>query len=135
MARRTEQGGLICAMAVASFLMWTAVPAMWLWIGGRFSSVSRSDMSSMVIVLTGIPATMILIGLGLGRLERRYLERFGGEGATRVVGARWLRSLRGSDEPEAVTVLDKIMVVNVALAVATVSIWFFFFSGGSQAPR
>lgn len=135
MGRRVEQVSLILVMVVSSVLMWTAVPAAWLWIAGRFSRVSESDMTSIAIVLTGIPATMVLIGLGLGRVERRYLDRFGSDRSTRVVGARWLASLRGSSEPEAVTALDKIMVVNVMLAVTTGMIWFFFFSGGSQRPH
>lgn len=132
MRGRVEQTGLILVMVVASLLTWTAVPAAWLWFASRFSSVSESDMTSIVLVVTGIPATMVLVGLGLGRVERRYTERFGTHQSRTVAGARWLRSMRGSDEPEQVTALDKIMIVNVALALMSATIWFFFFSGGSQ---
>lgn len=135
MLRRLEQRGLILVMVVASVLMWTAVPAAWLWIASRFSSVSRSDMTSIVLVLTGIPATMVMVGLGLGHVERRYLERFGNTRSSRVIGARWLHSLRGGNEAEPATALDKIMIVNVVLALTTATIWFFFFSGGSQRPH
>ncbi|MDO9356942.1 MAG: hypothetical protein Q7T55_24810 [Solirubrobacteraceae bacterium] len=135
MLSRIEKLALISAMVLGGLLMWTAVPAAWLWIAGRYSRVSQSEMSSLVMLNVGIPATMYAVGLGLGRLERRYASRFDVETGPRVVGARWLHSLRGDTPDDPPTVLDKILIVNVALAILTVTIWFVLFSHGSQAPH
>ncbi|MEH3052863.1 MAG: hypothetical protein PGN13_02505 [Patulibacter minatonensis] len=134
MPRRLEQAGIVLVLVVGAVLMWTAVPALWLWLAGRFSRVSQSDMSSLAIVIVGMPSTMIAVGAALGRLDRRYMVRFGPTD-THVVGARWMRSLRGGHEDEPVTLFDKIMIVNIALALLTLATWFVLFSHGSQAPR
>lgn len=134
-SQRIEKPALILAMSLGVLLMWTAVPAVWMWIAGRYSRVSQSDMSSFVLLYIGIPATMCVLGKGLGRLEGRYAERFGVEAGPRVVGARWLRSLRDDAEDAPPTVLDKILIVNVALALVVFAVWFVLFSGGDQAPR
>lgn len=129
-----ERVVLLAAMVVGSFLMWTAVPAAWLWIAGRFSRVSQSDMTSIVIVMTGIPATMVFVARGLGRLDARYTKRFGPETESRIVRTRWLQSLRGETEHDPITILDKIVVVNVLLALIAAATWFVLFSGGALAP-
>lgn len=135
MSRRIEKPALILAMSVGGLLMWTAVPAVWLWIAGRYSRVSQSDMSSFALLFAGIPATMFAIGLGLGRLERRYEDRFDVRTGPRIVGARWLHSLRGGTEEEPATMLDKILIINVVLALIALTVWMVLFSHGSQAPR
>lgn len=135
MSRRIEKPLLILAMCLGGLLIWTAVPAVWLWIAGRYARVSQSDMSSLALVYAGTPTSMFAVGRGLGRLERRYAERFNPGAGRRVVGAAWLQSLRGGKEDEPATILDKILIVNVALAVIVITVWFALFSHGSQAPH
>jgi hypothetical protein len=135
LTERIEKPALIFAMSLGGLLMWTLVPAVWVWIGGRYARVSQSDMSSFALLFVGIPATMFVVGKGLGRLQRRYADRFDVETGHRTVGARWLHSLRGDSEDEPVTVLDKIMIINVALALIALTAWFVLFSHGSQAPH
>jgi hypothetical protein len=126
---------MIVAMSLGGLLMWTAIPAVWLLIAGRYSRVSQSDMTSFALLFSGIPATMYAAAVGLGRLERRYEDRFETHAGPRFVGARWLQSLRGDAQRERVTVLDKILVVNVVLALIALAVWFALFSHGSQAPH
>lgn len=135
MSRRLEQTVLIAAMSAGCLLMWTAVPAAWIWIAGRYSRVSQSEMSSIAILFVGFPATMVAIGLVLGRLDDRYSRRFGAAPGGHVAGARWLHSLRGGHDDEPATALDKILIINVALALLALLVWFALFSQGSQAPR
>ncbi|MDQ8045127.1 MAG: hypothetical protein REI11_11005, partial [Patulibacter sp.] len=75
------------------------------------------------------------VGMALGRVERRYADRFNAKAGPRVVGARWLHSLRGGSEQEPATILDKILIVNIAMAIVTATVWFALFSHGSQALR
>ncbi len=135
MPRRIEKPALILAMSLGGLLMWTAVPAAWLWFAGRFARVTQSDMSSFALLYIGTSVSMYAVGLGLGRFERRYADRFDVASGPRVVGAAWLHSLRGDTPDEPATVLDKILIINVALALITVTVWFVLFSHGSQAPR
>lgn len=135
MPHRIEKSALVVAMSLGGLLMWTAVPAAWLWIAGRYARVSQSDMSSFALLFVGIPATMLAIGMGLGRLERRYTDRFDVRSGRRIVGARWLHSLRGGRDEEPATMLDKILIVNVGLALITVTVLVALFSHGSQVPR
>lgn len=122
-------------MCLGGLLMWTAVPAAWLWFAGRFARVTESDMSSFAMLYAGTSTSMYAVGVGLGRLEARYAERFDVEAGPRIAGAAWLRSLRGDTPNEPPTVLDKILIVNIAMALLTITVWFVFFSHGSQAPR
>jgi len=133
--RRIEKPALILAMSLGGLLMWTAVPAAWVWVAGRYARVSQNDMASLVLLLIGMPATMVAFGMGLGRLERRYADRFDVKTGPRIVGARWLHSLRGDTQDEPATVLDKILIINVVLALIAFAVWFALFSHGSQAPR
>lgn len=108
--------------------MWLGAPALWLWIAGRNSAVSSTAMGSLVLILIGIPATMIGIGKLLARVDDRYTARFGrGEGLNER--ARWLHGVRGDGQEP--SMLDKIMVGSIAILLILLGIWFVFFSGGS----
>lgn len=135
MSRSLEKPALILAMSLGTLLLWTAVPALWVWIAGRTARVSQSDMSSFALIFIGIPITMVVVGKGLVRLERRYTERYDLDARPRSTRARWLQSLRGDTPDESATMLDKILIINVALALITATIWFALFSGGGQVPR
>lgn len=124
---------LILAMLIGSIVMWTAAPALWLWLAGRYSQVSQSDMNSLLLVLIGIPTTMVLIGKLLSRIDAFYTAQFGTSDDSRIAAARWLHSLRGGSDAEPLTMLDRVLVLSVALALVAGAIWFVFFSHGSQA--
>ncbi|MBO9532174.1 MAG: hypothetical protein J7513_04270 [Solirubrobacteraceae bacterium] len=132
---RFEQIALIAAMFVGSVLMWAGAPAFWLWLAGQFSKVSSSGMNQYLMVIVGIPVSMVIIGKGLARLDHRYTNRFGNPTETHFAAARWLRSARGGGEEEPPSMLDKVLVVAVGMALLAVGIWFVFFSAGSQGPH
>lgn len=129
---RVQQVLLIFTMAIGSVAMWAGAPALWIWIASQSGSVTSTAMSSLLMVLIGIPATMIVIGKGLAKLDHRYTDRYGthhgGRGAT---AARWLHSARGGLEDDPPTMLDKVMIVSVGIALALVGIFFVFFSSGT----
>ncbi len=119
-------------MFLGSIGMWLGAPVLWLWLAGRNSAVSQTAMGSLLLILIGIPITMIAIGKVLSRLDDRYTERFG-RGEAINNRAAWLHGVRGDGEEP--TMLDKIMVVSVAIALLIVGAWFVFFSGGSAAVQ
>jgi hypothetical protein len=87
-----------------------------------------------VLIIIGIPASMVVMGKLLGRLNAlfgRITE------TTPHVNIRlpWLRSMSGEREVHyPFTVLDLVMVVSVAIALVAMGVWFFFFAG-SPLPR
>jgi hypothetical protein len=133
LGQRFHQLALILGMFLGSVAMWAGSPAFWLWLAGRFSKVSQSQMNMLLMVIIGIPVTMVMIGKVLSRLDHRYTHAFGTPQDTNFAAARWLRSVRGGGEFEQPTMLDKVLVVAVAMAFLAVGTWFVFFSHGSQS--
>jgi hypothetical protein len=132
-ARRLEQFSLVVLMFVGSIGMWLGSPVLWIWLAGRTSKISTTAMGSLLMILIGIPVTMYLIGKFLARLDARYTGSFGTTVSSTRSPARWLHSMRGGKTVEQPTMLDKVMVLSVSLALLVVGTWYIFFSGGSAA--
>jgi len=133
LTRRSGAIALIALMALGSIAMWLGVPLGWLWIASRIADSSRPSMGVYLLVLVGIPVTMVLVGRTLSALNRAH-TRVTGTGARphARVQASWQRSMRGertSTRPR--TVLDVVMVASVALALLAFAVWFFAFAGSS----
>jgi hypothetical protein len=131
MTRRLLAALLIGLMAVGSVVLWIGVPVGWLYLASQLTESSQPAMGPYVLVLVGIPATMIVVGKGLAALDRTY-GRVTGTGAGARAQAPWHRSLRGDRRPaRSHSVLDVVMVSSVALAVLSLGVWFFLFAGSS----
>jgi hypothetical protein len=131
MTRRLAGALLILAMAVGSVLLWIGVPVGWLYLVSRLVDSSEPSMGPYVLVLVGIPATMVVMGKLLAILDRAYTRVTRTQARVRVQ-APWHRSLRGDRAPaRAHSVLDVVMVASVALAIVCFAVWFFLFAGSS----
>jgi hypothetical protein len=131
MPRRLVVTLLIGLMAVGSVLLWIGVPVGWLYLASRLTDSSQPTMGPYVLVLVGIPATMIVVGKALAALDRTYGRVTGTASRTRVQSP-WHRSLRGDRRPSRPrSVLDVVMVFSVTLAVVCFAVWFFLFAGSS----
>ena len=131
MTRRFVGAFLIALMAVGSVLLWIGIPVGWLYLVSRLVDSSEPSMGPYVLVLVGIPATMIAMGRLLAALDRTYGRVTGTAPQTRVQ-APWHRSLRGDRAPaRARSVLDVVMVCSVGLAVICFAVWFLLFAGSS----
>lgn len=117
-------------MFLGSMGMWLGAPVLWLWLAGRNSAVSQTAMGSLVLILIGIPVTMVAIGKLLARLDDRYTAQYG-RGEAINDRARWLHGVRGDGEEP--SMLDKVMVISVGIALVLVGLWFLLYSGGSAA--
>jgi hypothetical protein len=80
-------------------------------------------------VAVGIPAAMVSAARLLLRVERRYMRVTGTVSQSRVVPA-WGRSL-GDSSSVRLTVLARIMVASVLVAVIAMAVWFFALAGSS----
>jgi hypothetical protein len=131
MTRRFVGALLIAVMAVGSVLLWIGIPVGWLYLASRVADSSQPSMGPYVMVLVGIPATMIAMGKLLAALDRTY-GRVTGTAPQARVQAPWHRSMRGEDDSRPPrSVLDVVMVISVLIAGAAFGIWFFVFAGSS----
>ena len=122
---------LILLMAVGSVVLWIGVPLGWIWLASNIVDSSEPSMTPYVMVLVGIPLTMVVVGKGLVQLNRVYGEVTGTTPTVRVV-LPWHRSMRGErDAGQPRTVLDVVMVCSVAVALVLFGLWFFLFAGSS----
>jgi hypothetical protein len=131
MPRRLLGALLIGLMAVGSVLLWIGIPVGWLYLASRLADSPQPSMGPYLLVLVGIPTTMVVVGKVLAALDRTYGRVTGTAHAARAQ-APWHRSLRGDRGPaRARSVLDVVMVLSVGLAVVCLAVWFFLFAGSS----
>lgn len=122
---------LIGLMAIGSLVLWIGVPLGWIWLASNIVDSSEPSMTPYVMVLVGIPLTMVVVGKGLAQLNRVYGEVTGTTPTVRVV-LPWHRSMRGErDAGHPRTILDVVMVCSVAIALVLFALWFFLFAGSS----
>jgi len=122
---------LIALMAIGSILLWLGIPVGWLYLVSRLVKSSQPSMGPYVLLIVGIPASMIVVGKALSKLNRVYGEVTGTTPTMRV-RSPWMKSMRGErDSGRQRTVLDVVMVWSVALALLCFGVWFFAFAGSS----
>lgn len=121
--------GLILLMAVGSVMMWLGVPYLWIYFVSKSVKSSQPTMGPYVLLLFGIPLSMVIVGKLLANLNRTY-GRVTHTTPEVKVRMPWHRSMRGDrEEGHPRTILDVVMVSSVALALALFGLWFAIFAG------
>jgi hypothetical protein len=129
--RRLLGALLIALMAIGSVLLWLGIPVGWLYIVSRLVKSSQPSMGPYALLIVGIPASMIVVGKALSKLDRVYGDVMGTTSSVRV-RSPWMKSMRGErDSGRQRTVLDVVMVWSVGLALLCFGVWFFAFAGSS----
>jgi hypothetical protein len=122
---------LVLLMALGSVVMWLGVPLGLVYAASKITSSSRPSLGPYLLVLIGLPVGMALVGKGLGALDRAH-QRLTGIGDEGPYRPGWMRSLRGErTSTRRGGVLDRVMLVSVAVALLAFAIWFFAFAGSS----
>ncbi len=122
---------LVLLMAVGSVVMWIGVPLGLIYVASQIADSSRPSAGPYLLVLIGLPIGMAIVGKCLGYLDRLHGQLTGRHEEGRRT-ATWLRSMRGERAPvRRGGVLDKVMIVSVALALVAFAVWFFGFAGSS----
>jgi hypothetical protein len=123
---------LVLLMALGSVVMWLVVPIGWLWVGSHMTKSTQPSVGPYLLVLAGTIVSMIVIGKGLGALNRMHM-RVTGRLRDKREQAAWLKSMRGERRgvPNDRGVLDGVMMISVAIALVLFGIWFFAFAGSS----
>lgn len=125
---------LIGVMVLGSIAMWIATPVGWIYLIAHFAASSQVQLWHVVVIMIGIPLTMVVIGKALGALNRFYGRATNTVPEVRV-RAPWHRSMRGEDDGRPPrTILDVVMVCSVGVALAMMGVWFLFFASGGGLP-
>jgi hypothetical protein len=115
--------GLIALMVLGSVAVWTVIPLGGLWLASQLTeSYAQLAILPLLVAAAGIPIAMALGGKALAAVERLYLRVTGQTPSARVVSA-WRRSISDSRSSR-LTVLDRIMVGSVLVAVIALAVWF-----------
>lgn len=131
-ASKLTAAALVVLMLIAAIMIWLGIPLAWLIIGSHVVKSSQPSMGPYLLVFVGIVASVIVMAMIIGRLNRAY-ERVSGTGGDVEVRMPWMRSMRDSPDahPATRSMLDVVMVTSVVLAAACAGIWFLLFAGTS----
>jgi hypothetical protein len=116
---------MAAATAFVTAQIWTGAPLFALWVGSQFVGQRTLSMAAVGIVVFALALLLTWLSntyddiSGRPRTERR---------------ARWLRSMRAEDEGYVsqrvgITPLERIVMLNVYVAVLLLAIWYVFFAG------
>jgi hypothetical protein len=132
-ARALAAAGLLVLLTGGSVAVWTAIPVGCLWLVSRLSATSAQlPLGPSLAAAVAIPAAMAGAVGGLAALDHLYARLSGSTAMTRLVPG-WRRSIRDSPSYPPATLLEKLLVANVLVAVGGLIVWFFAFAG-SSAP-
>jgi hypothetical protein len=116
---------LAALIVIGSLILWIAIPAAWVW--GASQLVSRYPIVYGAALL-GCPATMVLWGWLLHRLNVLYLRVSGAEPPPPSRSA-WLKSMSAERKRYARgSILEISMTISLIIAIVAIGIWFFFFA-------
>jgi hypothetical protein len=121
---------LVALMAIGSVFMWLGVPFLLIYAASKMADSPKPSMWPYIFVLFGLPIGMAIVGKGLGWLNRVHVRVTGAE--TDQYRPGWTRSMRGERAVDRRNgVLDRVMIISVALAGLAFAVWFFGFAGSS----
>jgi MFS family permease len=122
---------LVVVMAAGSIVMWLVSPIAWLWIASRMTDSSQPSLGPYLLVLVGMALTAVIIGKGLGKVNRAHM-RLTGRLSDRREARSWNKSMRGERQSASDRgVLEQVMAISVSCALVLFGIWFFAFAGSS----
>jgi hypothetical protein len=126
---RLAQVLLIALMVVGSLALWVVIPVFWIFLASRLQKGSEPTLGPYLLVLAGIPISMVIVGKLLSKLNAVYSSVTGKDHHV-TVRMPWNQSMRDGRQPTRAprTVLDVVMVISVASAGFVFLIWFFFFA-------
>ena len=117
--------------------LWTGCPLLALWVGSQVVGKQRLSMGAVGITVITLAVLVFAFAVALTWLNSAYDELTGRPRIERR--ATWLRSMRAEDEGHVsqragITALERIIVINVYVAVIAFLGWFFVIAG-SPLPR
>ena len=112
--------------------IWTGCPLLALWIGSQAVGSRALSMGAVGLVIVVLAVLELALALALTWLNNVYDELTGRPRVERR--SAWLRSMRAEEQGHisqraGVTPLERIVVINVYLAVIALIVWYVFLAG------
>ena len=138
MRRRFEKIGLEAGMALSALNIWTGAPLPAMWVGSQATKSQQVTMGAVLLVVVVLFSTCLGLIWTLSAASAAHDRITGRRQAVRR-HVPWLRSMRAERvdyerDRATVTVLDRIVVVMVVLAVIAFEAWFFIADPSPIAP-
>jgi hypothetical protein len=118
--------------AFVTINIWTAAPVLALWVGSQIVGKRVLSMAAVGVVVVVLAVLELALTLALTWLNNVYDELTG----RRRVERRdtWLRSMRAESEGHVsqrvgITLLERIVIINVYIAVIALVVWYVLFAG------
>ncbi len=128
-----KRTAIVAATAFLAVNLWTGAPLLALWVGSQVVGRQRLSMTAVFVVVVVLATLVFSMSLALAWLNREYDHLIGRSAGERRLP--WLRSTRaeeGVEEPGygvGITLLERIVMVSVYLAVICFLVWFFALAG------
>jgi multisubunit Na+/H+ antiporter MnhB subunit len=104
-------------MLFGCLVLWIGVPLGWLWIGSQLQGSSGLG-TAMLATMTGAIATIVLMAMALGWLNRRH------------AALREARNLPSGGY----SLLEAMLVISAGVALLIFAVWFLGFAGAQPIP-
>jgi len=124
---------LSAATAFLTVNLWTGAPLLALWVGSQAVGQKQLSFQAVAVVVIVLGVLVLAMAFALARLNATYDRLIGRP--TRERRLTWLRSMRDEDwrdevdRLEGITMLERIVMVNVWVAEIAFLVWFFVFAG------
>ena len=134
---RAKRLALSAATAFLTVNLWTGAPLLALWVGSRVVGHKELSFGAVAVVVILLGVLVLAMAFALARLNATYDRLIGRP--TRERRLTWLRSMRDEDwrdevdRLEGITMLERIVMVNVWVAQIAFLVWFFAFAGSPLA--
>ena len=124
--------------AVTAFLainIWTGAPLFALWVGSQAVGQQTLSMAAVGVVIVVLAILLLGMIVALDWLDTTY-KRLTGH-PLRENRLTWLRSMNTQGDAVSLglpmSLLEKIVMANVYVAVLALLVWFFFFAHASPS--
>jgi hypothetical protein len=120
------------ATAFITANIWTGAPLLALWVGSKVVGQRALSMTAVGVVVVVLAVLEFVLAVALTWLNNVYDEITGRPRTERR--ATWLRSMRAEAEGHisqrvGITLLERIVMINVYVAVISLVVWYVFFAG------
>jgi hypothetical protein len=129
---RLKRATLAGATAFITVSIWMCAPVLALWVGSQVVAQRTLSMAAIGVVVLVLAVLEFVLALALTWLNNAYDELIGRPHTERR--ATWLRSMRAEAEGHVsqrvgITMLERIVMINVYIAVIVLMVWLVFFAG------
>jgi len=109
---------VILIMFIGSLVLWVGTPLLCLWVGSWVQGATGSLTAAVGAMVAAMAGSVAMLATTLAKLSEVHRAIY----------------LAQSLEDPGHAVLERVLVIGAAFALATFGLWFLFFAGASPVP-